>query len=193
VTLPDLTLQRANGADTIIFIGTPVDPGSPLPQLTSLKLVPQGIILQLQSFSIPGIQDAQIKLSISDLNGMLLKGFPSRLDFICRFPDKISSLCWCRNRSIGTSTQPLSVFILVQWQLRWLFMVCQSWFNYILIVQLNQLWQTNKQSPELSLHQMNNDMRWVLVPIAPVPAINRENWSYPEIDQMKSSRLGNLK
>jgi starch-binding outer membrane protein SusE/F len=108
VTLPDLTLQRANGADTIIFIGTPVDPGFVASATYFLEACPTGNNFANSILLYSGIQDAQIKLSISDLNGMLLKVFPadsiSSVDFRIRSVLSVDA----GTGAIGTSTQPLS-------------------------------------------------------------------------------------
>lgn len=104
--MPDLTLTRANGSQVLEFVGTPVDPGFNASATYFLEACASG-----SSFADPvvvysGTQDLSIKMTVSDLNGMLLKKFPA---------DAVSATDW-RIRAVlvvdagtgapGTSTKP---------------------------------------------------------------------------------------
>jgi len=74
-TIPDLTLQRTNASDTLIFIGTPVDPGFTASATYFLEACTSGngFVETFQVYS--GSQDTLIKFSVQDLNGLLVKQF----------------------------------------------------------------------------------------------------------------------
>jgi hypothetical protein len=87
-TLPDLTLKRAEGTKVLEFTGTPVDPGFKASATYYLEACLKG-----NNFADPvtiysGNQDESIKITVSDLNGILLKKFPadqvSPIDFRIR-------------------------------------------------------------------------------------------------------------
>ncbi len=86
--MPDLTLQRTNGTDTLEIIGTSVDPGFVASATYFLEACPAGDNFQniVQLYS--GVQDTLIKISVSDMNAMLLDLFPadetSSVDFRIR-------------------------------------------------------------------------------------------------------------
>ena len=88
VSMPDLTLERNNGTDTLEFVGTPVDPGFVASTKYFLEACASG-----NNFSdVTSIQSntsgTSFKITVSDLNGMLLKKFPadevSSVDFRIR-------------------------------------------------------------------------------------------------------------
>ncbi len=103
LTLPaDLTLQRTKGTDTLVFTGTAVDPGFQASATYFLEACASGTDFAepVQIFS--GIKNNAIKISVSDLNGILLKKFPA---------DQVSSLDF-RVRSVlavdaGTGAEPM--------------------------------------------------------------------------------------
>lgn len=87
-TLPDLTLKRAKGLDTLIFVGTPVDPGFQASATYFLEACPKGNNFRDSILISSGVKDLQMKITVSDLNGLLLKKFPadqvSQVDFRIR-------------------------------------------------------------------------------------------------------------
>jgi hypothetical protein len=98
----DLTLQRTKGTDTLVFTGTAVDPGFQASATYFLEACASGndFAEPVQIFS--GSQNKTIKISVSDLNGILLKKFPA---------DQVSSLDF-RVRSVlavdaGTGAEPM--------------------------------------------------------------------------------------
>ncbi|GAB1451581.1 hypothetical protein MASR2M47_16370 [Draconibacterium sp.] len=106
VTIPNLTLQRNNGSDMLEFVGTPVDPGFQASAKYFLEAAETGSNFADPSIIITDVQNASMKISVSDLNGIMLKKFPA---------DKATSVDF-RVRSVlvvdagtgapGTSTAP---------------------------------------------------------------------------------------
>jgi starch-binding outer membrane protein SusE/F len=101
LSLPNLTLERVNGTDTIIFNGTPVDPGFQASATYFLEACAPGNNFTDAIVLYSGSQDVAIKFTVSNLNGLLLQKFPG---------DKVSSIDF-RIRSIlttdaGTGIEP---------------------------------------------------------------------------------------
>jgi len=88
VTLPNLTLQRTNGAQTLTFVGTMVDPGFKASATYFLEACAHGNNFKDVASILSGVQDTAMKITVSDLNGILIKKFPtdavSNLDFRIR-------------------------------------------------------------------------------------------------------------
>jgi hypothetical protein len=107
VTLPDLALKRANGTNVIEFTGTPVDPGFQTSATYFLEACVKGNNFADAVTIYSGTQDKSIKMTVSALNGILLKKFPA---------DQVTSVDF-RIRSVlvvdagtgapGTSTNPM--------------------------------------------------------------------------------------
>jgi starch-binding outer membrane protein SusE/F len=76
-TLPDLTLQRAHGMDTLVFTGTAVDPGFKASATYFLEACATGNNFKDSLQVLSSIQDASLKITVSTLNGILLQKFPS--------------------------------------------------------------------------------------------------------------------
>ncbi len=108
VTMPDLTLQRAKGANVLEFVGTAINPGFDASANYYLEACAAGTKFADPLVLISGIQATSMKISVSDLNGMLIKKFPT---------DKASSVD-IRLRAVlvvdagtgapGTSTAPFA-------------------------------------------------------------------------------------
>lgn len=87
-TMPNLTLERSKGVDLLEFVGTPVDPGFAASAKYFLEAAAAGIEFEnvIQIYS--GIEVESIKITVSDLNQLLLKSFPadqvSSIDFRIR-------------------------------------------------------------------------------------------------------------
>jgi hypothetical protein len=88
VTMPDLTLKRTSGTQILEFVGTPVDPGFQASANYTLEASAAGTNFANPITIISAIQDTSLKISTSDLNGILLKSFPadevSSIDFRLR-------------------------------------------------------------------------------------------------------------
>jgi len=106
VTMPDLALTRTNGGQVLEFKGTPVDPGFNASATYFLEACAAGTDFADPVILYSGSQDLSIKITVSDLNGMLLRKFPA---------DAVSQTDW-RIRAVltvdagtgapGTSTKP---------------------------------------------------------------------------------------
>jgi starch-binding outer membrane protein SusE/F len=77
VTVPDLTLQRVNGTNTLEFAGTPVDPGFQASANYFLEVAETGTNFANPVTIISDVQVNSLKITVSDLNGILLKKFPA--------------------------------------------------------------------------------------------------------------------
>ena len=88
VTMPDLTLKRTNGTQILEFVGTSVDPGFQASANYFLEASAAGTNFSEPIAIINGIQGKSMKISVSELNGILLKKFPanevSSVDFRLR-------------------------------------------------------------------------------------------------------------
>ena len=76
-TVPDLTLKRANGLDTLTFVGTAVDPGFQASAGYVLQAGAAGTNFSDPIVILTGTSDTKMKITVSDLNGLLLKKFPA--------------------------------------------------------------------------------------------------------------------
>jgi hypothetical protein len=107
-TMPDLTLQRSKGTDTLVFAGTPVDPGFQASATYSLEACATGNEFKDYLVIRTGISDKAMKITVSDLNGLLLKKFPadkaSSIDFRIRAQLTVDAGTGSR----GTSSNPLA-------------------------------------------------------------------------------------
>lgn len=76
-TVPDLTLKRTNGTDTLVFTGTPVDPGFQASATYFLEACAQGTNFVDPVAIKSGSKADKFKITVSDLNGLVLKKFPA--------------------------------------------------------------------------------------------------------------------
>ena len=77
INVPDLTLERSNGSNTLEFTGTPVDPGFQASANYFLQAAEAGTDFADPLTIISDIQVNSLKIKVSDLNGILLKKFPA--------------------------------------------------------------------------------------------------------------------
>ncbi|WP_461637190.1 SusE domain-containing protein [Labilibaculum euxinus] len=88
LTLPDLTLVRANGTDKLIFACTPIDPGFTASATYFLEACPAGNNFETVTQIYSGVTCNNIELTVNQLNSILLNGFPedatSSVDFRIR-------------------------------------------------------------------------------------------------------------
>jgi len=96
---PDLTLKRANGTTVLTFVGTAVDPGFQASATYYLEACAKGTNFADATLILSDNQDLSMKITVADLDGILLKKFPadkvSSIDFRIRAALSVSS---------GTST-----------------------------------------------------------------------------------------
>jgi hypothetical protein len=87
-TMPDLTLQRTKGSNLLEFVGTAVNPGFAASANYFLEACATGTKFADPIILVSGIQATSLKLTVSDMNGMLIKKFPTdkatSLDFRLR-------------------------------------------------------------------------------------------------------------
>ncbi len=88
VTLPNLTLQRVNAANPLIFVGTPVNPGFQASATYLLEACAKGNNFADAITVLSGVQDTEMKTTVSELDAILLAKFPadavSEIDFRIR-------------------------------------------------------------------------------------------------------------
>jgi hypothetical protein len=72
-TLPDLTLQRVHWTDTLKFVGTAVNPGFHASATYFLEACPTGDNFKDSIQVMSAIQDTSLRISVNDLNAILLK------------------------------------------------------------------------------------------------------------------------
>jgi len=87
-SMPNLTLARANGTDTLTFKGTAVNPGFQASATYYLEACPTGNNFANPISILHSNSDKMMKITVSDMNGILLKTFPadtvSSVDFRIR-------------------------------------------------------------------------------------------------------------
>lgn len=76
-SVPDLTLKRNNGKDTLVFTGTAVDPGFQASATYFLEACAQGTNFADPIAIKSGTMADKFKITVSDLNGLVLKKFPA--------------------------------------------------------------------------------------------------------------------
>jgi len=92
---PDLVLKRANGLNVLEFKGTPVDPGFQASATYYLEVCAKGNNFKDATLILSDTQDLSMKITVADLDGILLKKFPadqvSSIDFRIRSVLSLSS------------------------------------------------------------------------------------------------------
>ncbi len=92
---PDLVLKRANGLNVLEFKGTPVDPGFQASATYYLEACAKGNNFQDATLILSDKQDLSMKITVAELDGILLKKFPadqvSSIDFRIRSVLSLSS------------------------------------------------------------------------------------------------------
>lgn len=101
-TLPNLTLLRAKGTDTLVFKGTLVNPGFQASATYFLEADTAGNQFKNPTLITSGIQDTVIKITVGNINSTLIK----------RFPSDVASSLEFRIRSVlvadaGTGAKPI--------------------------------------------------------------------------------------
>ncbi len=107
-SIPSLTLQRSHGNDTIIFTGTPVDPGFAASANYFLEACPHGTNFADAVTIWSGIQDTLIKITIMDVNSALLKKFTADITTSADLRIRSVLVVDAGTGALGTSTNPLS-------------------------------------------------------------------------------------
>ncbi|MEI6276126.1 MAG: SusE domain-containing protein [Prolixibacteraceae bacterium] len=94
-TLPNLTLKRANGTNVLEFVGTPFNPGFQASAMYYLEACAKGNNFQDVISIMNDKQDLSLKITVADLDGLMLKKYPAdqvtSLDFRIRTVLSLSS------------------------------------------------------------------------------------------------------
>jgi len=94
-TVPDLTLKRANGTNMLTFVGTAVNPGFQASTTYFLEACAKGNNFVDPIAILNDKQDLAMKITVADLDGILLKKLPadqvSSVDFRIRSVLSLSS------------------------------------------------------------------------------------------------------
>lgn len=77
VSVPNLTLERNNGTEILEFVGTPVDPGFTASAKYFLEAALSETNFDDPLVLLSDIVPTSFKISVSDLNGLLIKKFPA--------------------------------------------------------------------------------------------------------------------
>lgn len=76
-TVPNLTLKRTTGNDTLVFVGTAVDPGFQASTTYFLEACAKGNNFKDAVVILSSVKPDAFKITVSDLNGIFLKKFPA--------------------------------------------------------------------------------------------------------------------
>ncbi len=107
-TMPDLTLSRTNGTQVLEFTGTPVDPGFVASATYYLEACAAGTDFADPVTVWTGTQANSIKMTVSDLNGVLLKKFPADATTSVDFRLRGVLVVDAGTGAPGTGTNPFS-------------------------------------------------------------------------------------
>lgn len=113
-TLPDLTLERANGTQVLEFHGTAVDPGFDASATYYLEACAAGTDFASSVVVYSGSRADTIKITVGDLNGMLLKKYPADATTSLDFRLRAVLVVDAGTGAPGTSTDPFSYASAVQ-------------------------------------------------------------------------------
>lgn len=114
VSMPNLTLQRANANQIIMFIGTPVDPGFQASALYTLEAATAGTNFANPIVLYSGIVADTIRFRVSDLNTLLLRRFPADVVTSVNFRLRAQLVVDAGTGALGTSANPIQFISAVQ-------------------------------------------------------------------------------
>jgi hypothetical protein len=107
-TIPDLTLQRANGNSVLEFVGTPVDPGFQASATYFIDAAAAGTAFADPVTVWTGNQCKSMKLTVSDLNGALIRKFPTDATTSLDFRLRATLVVDAGTGAPGTGSTPFS-------------------------------------------------------------------------------------
>lgn len=108
MTIPDLTLKRTNGLNVIEFTGTLLDPGFKASATYLLEACVKGNNFKDPVTIFSGTQCTSMKMTVSALNGLLLKKFPGDQVTSADFRIRAVMVVDAGTGALGTSSKPLS-------------------------------------------------------------------------------------
>ena len=106
-TVPDLTMQRNNAADTLEFTGTAVDPGFQASVKYYLEACVSGTNFADPVTLISDSQDNTMKITVGDLNDILIKYFTPDQTTSVDLRIRASLVVDAGTGALGTSSNPL--------------------------------------------------------------------------------------
>ncbi len=106
VTMPDLALLRDNGSDTLQFIATPVDPGFAASARYFLEVDEAGNNFASPLVLFNGVKANVIKMTISELNTLLLRKFTADATSDAEFRMRSVLVVDGGEGAAGTGSQP---------------------------------------------------------------------------------------
>jgi len=107
-TIPDLTLLRANGNNVLEFVGTPVDPGFQASATYYIDAAAAGTNFADFVTVWTGNQCQSMKLTVSDLNGALIRKFPTDATTSLDFRLRAALVVDAGTGAPGTGSNPFS-------------------------------------------------------------------------------------
>lgn len=107
-TIPDLTLQRTNGNSVLEFVGTPVDPGFQASATYFIDAAAAGTAFADPVTIWTGNQCLSMKLTVSDLNGALIRKFPTDAATSLDFRLRATLVVDAGTGSPGTGSNPFT-------------------------------------------------------------------------------------
>ena len=107
-TIPDMTLQRSNGNSVLEFVGTPVDPGFQASAAYYIDACAAGTAFADFVTVWSGSQCKSMKITVSDLNGALIKKFPTDASTALDLRLRAVLVVDAGTGAPGTGTQPFS-------------------------------------------------------------------------------------
>lgn len=106
-TIPNLILERTNGTDTLIFTGTPVDPGFEASTSYYLEACASGNNFVDAAIILTAVNVDELKITVSDLNGILLKKLPADVTSSVDLRIRAVLVVDAGTGALGTSANPL--------------------------------------------------------------------------------------
>ncbi|HNV81991.1 MAG TPA: SusE domain-containing protein [Tenuifilaceae bacterium] len=104
-TVPDLTLLEENEADTLVFVGTPLDPGFTASIIYSLETCETGNNFANKITLFSDIQDERMTVKVGFLNNLLLANYEANTPLSFDFRIKAVLV-----RDAGTGVNPMEYF-----------------------------------------------------------------------------------
>jgi len=114
LSMPNLTLERNNGTDVLVFTGSPVDPGFQASATYFLEACAAGNNFTDAVTIYSGVKNDTVKITVSDLNTLLLKKFPADQTSSVDFRFKAMLVVDAGTGALGTSTNPLVYYSAVK-------------------------------------------------------------------------------
>lgn len=106
LSFPDMTLVRDNASDTLIFTGTPVDPGFDASATYFIEACLSGNGFEDVALLWSGVHVDEVKISVGDANGILKRKFPADVTTSLDFRLRAVLTVDAGTGAAGTSSNP---------------------------------------------------------------------------------------